>query len=420
MDEAALAQLADEVVTAQFRGLPDGAYGGTVGEFAGGGHNLFDGGFWPPVVVLLRSALDHNLDTMAAYCAERGVELAPHGKTTMAPRVHAAQLRRGAWGITAATPSQVRVYRRFGVPRVLLANELVEPAAIRWLAAEHAADPGFDFWCYVDSPAGVRRLAEGWDGSGPMLPVLIEMGFAGGRTGCRDVAAAVEVAEEVAGRPGLVVAGVSGFEGTIGDPATGGNLARARAFLTQIGAVADRLAADGLFGVPEPVVSAGGSAYFDLVTDAFAGSWAAERGMRVLLRSGCYLAHEAGRHAGGTPFVRRGGPYELRPALRAWGEVLSTPEPGRALVSFGRRDVSFDAGLPTPVELRRAGGTTETAGGIRVTALNDQHAFVSGDLAVGDWLGCEVSHACTTFDKWRLIPVVDDDGTVVDAIRTFF
>jgi D-serine deaminase-like pyridoxal phosphate-dependent protein len=41
-------------------------------------------------------------------------------------------------------------------------------------------------------------------------------------------------------------------------------------------------------------------------------------------------------------------------------------------------------------------------------------------VAVGSRLEFGISHPCTVFDKWQLIPVLDDDGRVVDLIRTFF
>jgi D-serine deaminase-like pyridoxal phosphate-dependent protein len=60
---------------------------------------------------------------------------------------------------------------------------------------------------------------------------------------------------------------------------------------------------------------------------------------------------------------------------------------------------------------------------LTIASLNDQHAFIrdeQGALRVGDVLVCGISHPCTAFDKWSLIPVLDDDDVVVDAIRTLF
>jgi D-serine deaminase-like pyridoxal phosphate-dependent protein len=104
----------------------------------------------------------------------------------------------------------------------------------------------------------------------------------------------------------------------------------------------------------------------------------------------------------------------LRPALSVWSRVLSCPEPGLALVGMGRRDVSFDQDLPVPYGMPAS----------RIARLNDQHAYLElgGDdrVEVGQWLQFGISHPCTVFDKWQMIPMVDVDGRVVDLIRTFF
>src|SRR5215469_8343128 len=121
---------------------------------------LFGGGFDMPVLVLREAALRQNIESMAAYCAAAGVLHAPHGKTTMAPQLIARQIAAGAWAVTAATIAHALVYRAFGVPRVLIANQLTERGAAEWLARELAADPGFDCYVYADSLAGVALLDE--------------------------------------------------------------------------------------------------------------------------------------------------------------------------------------------------------------------------------------------------------------------
>src|SRR5262249_55824953 len=118
---------------------------------------------------------------MAAYCAAAGVRLAPHGKTTMAPQLFARQLAAGAWAVTAATVGELHVCREFGIPRVLLANELTDPAGATWLAGELAARPGFECYVYADSLAGVRLLDEAVRQASPGRPlsVLVELGYPG-------------------------------------------------------------------------------------------------------------------------------------------------------------------------------------------------------------------------------------------------
>jgi D-serine deaminase-like pyridoxal phosphate-dependent protein len=384
------------------------------GEFVAAGHNLFGGAFTWPVLVARQEALERNVAALAGFCARHGLLFAPHAKTTMAPRLWAAQLAAGAWGMTAATPNQVLVLRNHGVPRVLLANEVLDPTVLRWIAAE--VDRGFEVFVQVDSLAGVSALA-GVPGERP-VPVLAEVGYPGGRTGCRSVADVVEVARAVVASPRLALAGVAAYEGGLPD------VAAARSFLAGVRASAGALAADGL--LPASVlVAAGGSAYFDVVAATLGGAWLPGHDVRVVLRSGAYISHDHGYYQERTPFQRPAGEREpgLVPALELWAQVLSVPEPGLAIVGMGKRDAPFDEGLPVPLRLRRDGAVDEAVG-LTVSRLNDHHAYLAAGegsrLAAGDLVCFGISHPCTAFDKWRVIPVVDGDSTVTGLLETFF
>ena len=448
--EAAIAALRDRPIAATEKGFGVIAAGGPVTSASLGRQRppLFGGGFTTPLLGLRESAVAHNIAAMAAYCAAAGVRLAPHGKTTMAPQLMARQLAAGAWALTAATIGQVLTYRAFGIPRVLLANELTDPTGISWLAGEMAADPGFDCYLYVDSLAGVALLdaALRAHGARRAVPVLVELGYPGGRTGCRDVGEAVAVAEAAAASPTLRVAGAAGFEGLIGHDREAETLAKITRYCRALRALGERLA-----GTAAPgglILSAGGSAFFDVVVRELAGGWEGARAPVIVLRSGVYVAFDhglyagiapgGGEHAGEGEQAGRGGqagdgelPGDgtppgpvLEPALELWAHVLSRPEPGLALACAGRRDVGFDAGLPVPLRFRKPGGQLAPAAGSHVSALDDQHAYVrlppGSDLAPGDLVCLGVSHPCTTFDKWRVIPVVDDGYHVIDAVHTFF
>jgi len=412
VDARALAALAAERVDWRFKGLPPGTAGRTVGELAAARLNVFRDGFTTPLLVLDAAAVDHDIDVVARFAAEHGMALAPHGKTTMAPQIFARQLARGAWGLTAATAAQLRVYRAFGVRRVFLANELVDAAALGWLAAELAADSGFVFRAYVDSVEGVRLMDAGLGAapaSGP-VDVVVELGAAGGRTGCRTDSEARRVAQAVAECSTLRLVGLAGYEGAVPD---------VEAFLARLRAAAYAFDAEGRFAdATEIVVSAGGSAHFDSVARHLGGPWSLSRPVCALLRSGAYVAHDDGLYARVSPL--RG---VLQPALRLWSQVVSVPEPGLALLNFGKRDASYDEGLPVVLAGRRGDGTRIDISG-RIEKLNDQHAFLvlpaGSGLAVGDWVVCGLSHPCTVFDKWQLIPLVDEAGTAVEYVRTFF
>ncbi|MGP5052034.1 MULTISPECIES: alanine racemase [Brachybacterium] len=380
--------------------------------------------FSTPLLVLDEQAMAHNLQVMAAWTSERGLELMPHGKTTMAPVLWRRQLDAGCTGITVATGWQADVALREGIPTVQLANACTDPALLRRLAAHLAEHPEQELVCWADSLATVDLLErELPDGS--RLGVLVELGADGGRTGARDEATAVAIAERIAASTTLTLYGAAGYEGALAHD-------RAEESLRVVGAYCDALAAlverlrpliDGT-----PWVSAGGSAYFDLV----AASFETLTDVRAILRSGAYIVHDSGFYRGISPLdtTREVATEQaLLPAMRAYARVVSMPEPGLALLDAGKRDVPFDEGLPTPVAVAsRLGGaerpfTPEAAA--EITALNDQHTFLryTGDpgIAIGDVVTLGLSHPCTAFDKWRLIPVVDADGsTVLEAVETFF
>ncbi len=430
MDESAVEALLDERIDWRFKGLPAAMSGLSIRAARDLRLNLFGDGFLPPVTVLDASALEHNLTTMADLCARHGFAHAPHGKTTMAPQLFAKQFAHGAWGQTTANASQLRIYRAFGVSRIILANQLVDPAALRWLAAELDGDPDFEFACWVDTERGVELMTEALLAAGAKRPVdvLVELGLPGGRTGARDLKKALRVAEAVSASPVLRLTGVGSYEGSVSGDASVEGLGAVHAHLVDLRGLAIELGERGqLDGVEQVIVTAGGSSFFDQVVEVLGEPWPAGLPVLPVLRSGAYLTHDHGFYDRMSPLgakPRMSEAPRLRPAVRSWAQVTSRPEPRLAFMTAGKRDLPYDIDLPA-AELRRSGGTITTLTGTTVTALNDQHGFLklSTDAAVevGDWVGLGLSHPCTTFDKFPLVPVVAEDGeTVIDLIRTYF
>ena len=205
------------LATADGRTRPGGGGGVTAAGLAAARPALHAAGFTYPLLTLRESALANNIEAMAAYCDRAGVALAPHGKTAMSPELAARQLAHGAWGITVATVGQLRTYRAFGFPRLLLANELVDEAGIAWLAAELAADPGFEAYCYVDSTDGVAILDRvlSTAGSRPAAGSVSWWRSAtpAGAPAAAPTPSALDVAKAAAATGTLRVAGVAGYEG---------------------------------------------------------------------------------------------------------------------------------------------------------------------------------------------------------------
>jgi D-serine deaminase-like pyridoxal phosphate-dependent protein len=425
VDDAALGALAGERIDWRYKGFPARFDGLSVAEVLAAKPSLAE--FGTPLLVLDAAALDHNLALMAEYCAAHGVALAPHGKTTMAPQLFARQLAAGAWGVTAATIAHVRAYRAFGVETVVLANELIDPDSLRWVADELRRSARFRLLCFADSAAGIELMQAALEAADAPRPVeiVIDLGAAGGRTGCRTVDEAEAVARAARKADRLRLVGVGGFEGALAPDRSAQSLERIREYLLTLRELVLRLDATGLFDQADEIVAtAGGSAYFDEVVEILVGGWETSRPVRTLLRSGAYIAHDDGHYRRLTPLPGAdSNSGSFRPALSVHGRVLSLPEPGLALLDFGKRDAPLDLGLPEPHTVRRADGTVEPLTGCSITGLADQHAFLAYGpdtrFSLGEVVACGISHPCTAFDRWQLIPIVEG-GHVVDAVRTFF
>jgi D-serine dehydratase len=408
-----------------YKGIPLGAHFDRA-LLAAGTLDVAAGDLATPVATLRRGAVTANAEAMRDFCAQHGLQLAPHAKTTLAAGLLDVQQANGSWAMTAALPRQVALLWNHGFARVLLANEVVDPVALDWLAGSLAEDPQRQLWLYVDSTTGVERLAAAAAGAGGRpFDVLIELGHTGGRTGVRGVASAVALAHVVADTPGVRLAGVAGYEGTIGSVREPAVLRAVDDYLTQLRALADELISAGLLPRRDAVVSAGGSLFFDRVA-AVLGPWARTAAATVVLRSGCYLIHDHGLYAVGTPAAAGiADAPRFEAALSVWARVVSNPEPGLALADAGRRDLSHDAGLPVPLE--RVRGPERLSLGVtdaHVSALSDQHTFIRFspqlDIVTGDLIRLGISHPCTTLDRHRAVFLLDDADHVTGVVETEF
>jgi D-serine dehydratase len=388
-----------------------------------------------PVAVIKTSALHNNSSWMKSFADAQNVRLAPHGKTTMCPTLFDLQFQDGAWALTVATPHQLQVARSFGYRRIVLANQLVGKSAIEWVVEELERCPDFEFYCLLDSAENLEQLAliARCKKLSQPLNVLIEIGFNGGRTGCRSVEQGLHLASLVAkNQDVLALRGVEGYEGVVRGGSDEDTISRIDAFLDMVIECAHQCAQQQLFAEGEVLLTAGGSAYFDRVS-AKLGKVDLKRPTIALLRGGCYLIHDHTMFARSFEKIRARSAGAaniepgLLPALEVWSYVQSMPEPGRVIASLGKRDVSFDE-LPIPIKWYRPNSEpsveTAVAGDYSVSHLNDQHCYVNVPLncpwEVGDMLGFGISHPCLTFDKWRVIYLVDDDYRITGAVRTYF
>lgn len=376
-----------------------------------------------PCACIYQTRLDNNIAWMAKFAQQSHVEFSPHGKTTMSPEIFKKQLSAGAYAISVATVHQAYIAAEAGAERIIMANQLVGKANFQHLA-ELLSNKKVDFYCLVDNEDNVAALGEFFNGQGIKLKLLIELGVSDGRCGVVDAQTLSHLATKIKQFSSLALAGIEVYEGVL----------RAQqdivAFLNYAIETCKSLIVDNAFDTEKVMITAGGSAWYDLVCDAFHPNNMLSN-MVPVIRPGCYVAHDQGIYEDAQQQVIARNPLacnigsDLQSCLEIWAYVQSLPEPGRAIIGMGKRDVAFDAGLPIPNLHIDQNGVVSTVGADwKVEKIMDQHAMLScpkdNNLKVGDIIAFGTSHPCLTFDKWRHINVIDDNYTVVDIFATYF
>lgn len=420
-----------DVLASGAKGFPHGQASVARRDVAARGWNVLAGDLPLPVAVLKREALEHNLAWMQRFARERGIDLAPHGKTTMSPQLFRRQLDAGAWGLTFATVTQLAVGVAAGARRTLIANEVLADEDLAGIQALLAAHADLRIVFLVDSLAQLA-LIEAWFSAHPgtvPFEVLLEVGVDGGRCGVRTHDEAVTLARALHASAAVKLAGIECYEGLGAKGRSEDDVPYANALMDRVEAIAALCGAERLFDTDEVLMSAGGSAIFDLV----AGRLKPALGLPVrgLLRPGCYLTHDHGNYRRMLAKVteRCACSDTLQAALEVWAGVQSRPESGLAILAVGRRDLSFDIEMPIPFARAARGSlkASKVPASWKVTGLNDQHAYLRWDAAdegaapvVGERIGLGISHPCTTFDKWHWMPVVENDYRITDAVTMQF
>ena len=403
--------LNSKIISIEYKSFPIESYGSSINDFISKKPNIFKSGFQFPLMVLKKDALMNNINLMAKYCASVGAELAPHVKTTMSPQIAKLQVDAGAYALTIANLWQAEVFRKFGFNKLIIANEVLDQNSINRISDLNKSGQA-EIIFYVDSLNGLDVIKKFTPKDG-LQNLFIEIGTDNGRGGVRDLYLVKQIAEAINQDSRLQLRGVTGFEGAVPNAnRTNKGEEDVRNFCRKIVSAAEvsyKFRSQHKF-----IISAGGSAYFEIVSEEL-NKFNKEK--IFLLRSGGYVTHDSKYYEEIYPF--RSSVDKFQPAIEVWAQVVSNPEPGFGVLNLGKRDVGCD--LHNPIPTQKYSKSIEGFSGV-IEKLNDQHAFMKSleSFENADLIGLGVSHPCTTFDKWRLIPLVNDNYDVVDCIHTFF
>ena len=338
-----------------------------------------------PALLLDLDAFEYNVDRMARFFADRSTSLRPHAKTHKCPDIARRQMAAGAIGITCAKVGEAEVMVEAGIQDILIANQVVGKIKIDRLT--DLADRS-KMMVAVDGPANVQQLSAACQAKGVTLRVLVEVDVGMGRCGVQPGKAALHLAQKVARSPGLKLSGLMGYEGhlvQLRDPEE--RKTRVLKDLAPLQETRDLLEQNGL---PVEIVSGGGTGTYD-ISGANPPMTEIEAGSYVFMDS---------TYSQTRP--------EFHQALFILSTIVSRTNPARLVTDAGRKTISNDFGLPTPIGVP----------GAAMKSLSEEHGVVLLDnpdevaLRPGDKIRFVPSHCCTTTNLYDKLYVIQDEVLV--------
>jgi D-serine deaminase-like pyridoxal phosphate-dependent protein len=345
-----------------------------------------------PSLLVDLDRLEANLNRMAKVAKAADLSLRPHTKTHKTVEIAKLQLARGAAGITVAKVGEAEVMAEAGVEDIFIAHQVVGQAKIERLAAlAKRAKVAVG----VDSVAVASPLSMAFAQQGMRLPVMIEVDIGLKRCGVQPEEAA-ELARQLNALPGLNLIGVFTYPGQVYAARSENEVGGIAAFECRTMAeVAQRV---GRVASMEPRVSGGST--------PTAPHYSAECGLTEI-RPGTYVFNDRIQ-------IDRWSARPADCALTVLSTVVSTPEPGRAVLDAGSKSLASDLAPVSP-----GYGMLKEDNAAILVKLNEEHGFLDLSQAtirprVGDKVEVIPNHCCTVSNLYDEMVAVRS-GEVVET-----
>ena len=295
-----------------------------------------------PALLVDLEAMESNLHRMADFFRDKPAKLRPHFKNHKAPMLAWKQLEAGAIGITCATMREAEILVQHGVRSILVANEIATQEKIQWLAdlSHHA-----DVMVAVDDERVVSDMACVARTKHAQLSVLVDINVGLNRCGVPPGEPACALAKSVVEK-GLRLRGIMGYEGHLQALQPGEERDRLVHLVGK--SLIDSKELIEAAGIPVEIVSTAGTGTHN-VAGAYPGV--------TEIQAGSYLLMD-------TMYVNRGSTFQR--SLTVLATVISRPEPGRAVIDCGIKELSAERGLSTVKGLE----------GIALKALHAEHGLL--------------------------------------------
>jgi len=326
--------------------------------------------FDTPALLIDIEAMERNLQRMAGFAAEAGINVRPHIKTHKCPTLAKRQIAAGAKGLTCAKLGEAEVMARAGIRDLLIANQVVGRVKIARLVE---LAKGSDVIVAVDSVGNAREISDVAQREGLRVNVVIEVDTGMARCGRAPGEDTLRFARRVLALPGLRFRGLLGYEGhAVMLQPREKRVEVAHAAARKLVATAQLLRDND---IEVEIVSAGGTGTYD-ITSRVAGITEIEPGS-YLLMDGRYAQLDLG----------------FEHALSLLALVISRPTPDRSVIDAGKKSLTEEFGLPKVKGME----------GVELVGLSEEHgklalADPTCPLAPGDRIELIPSHGCTTIN----------------------
>lgn len=347
-----------------------------------------------PAAVVRLDRLKANIRGMAELARSRGLKLRPHTKTHRSPDIGRLQIAAGATGLTVARLVEAATMAADGMDDLFLAYPVVGPAKLQrleQLARYSRVAVGLDS---QEAAEGVARVGQRL---GHPIPVYLEVDTGYHRCGTLPGTPTVNLAQQIAGYPGLTLHGLFTHMGQVYDP-HGKN--RRLTLAQQEGELlVETAAAIRRLGFELPEVSIGTTA---LLPEAAATAGVTE------IRPGAYVFQDLST-------VLLGIAAREQCALTVLATVISRPSADRAIIDAGHKVL----GLATVSGQNGHGayGEVSTIPDLLFDRIAEEHGILTGPsarlLRVGDRLEILPAHAGSVANLAGALLRVTTDGSVL-------
>ena len=335
-----------------------------------------------PAVILDRRKMQKNADILSEMIRGTSMRLFPHYKSHKCAELAGWQMESGAGGITCAKLSEAQDLADAGIPRVVLANQVVQPVKIRQLAALAGRTR---LTVCADSADNLRALSEACRRAETRLGILIEYEVGMKRCGVESPQDLLALARLASSLPGLSFEGIQAYAGQLSHETDAGKRHGEMQRIEKQVAELKRYLEEN--GVPVREVCGGST------------GTAADKPKDTVyteLQTGSYLFMDASYGKLGLPFEQ---------AMFILTSVISV-SPGRAVLDCGAKSLPMDQEPPYLADHPEL-----------PLSFNEEHTIVFGEdlpFRVGDMLRLVPGHCCTTNNCFNEIVLTEGD----EVLRT--